>query len=422
MKKYYSLIDKIYRKQNILKAFKLVKKNKGAPGIDGETIEYFESKLDDRIREIHCELKNGEYKPSPVRRTYIDKDDGSKRPLGIPTVKDRVVQQAVRNIIEPIFEPEFHPSSYGYRPNRSCQKAVAKAERFMKKWGLEYVVDMDLSKCFDTLDHELIIETINEKISDGKVLKLIKAFLSSGVMEDGAYNETTIGSPQGGVISPLIMNIYMNRFDKKMMEKNIRIVRYADDILIFAKTKRDAGKYKSLAVDILENELKLTVNTKKTHITNIDEGVSYLGFIIKRKYVIVHPKRIKRIKDKIRRLTPRNSGVSIEEMIERLNPVLRGWSNYFKVASSSNLFTRLMSWIRRRLRMKRMKEWKSYKPLHKELRRRGYRGEFLKISMNTWRNSASPLVSMALPNKWFDEKKLYDMARVETNVLYQYYD
>lgn len=422
MKKYYSLIDKIYRKQNILKAFKLVKKNKGAPGIDGETIEYFESKLDDRIREIHCELKNGEYKPSPVRRTYIDKDDGSKRPLGIPTVKDRVVQQAVRNIIEPIFEPEFHPSSYGYRPNRSCQKAVAKAERFMKKWGLEYVVDMDLSKCFDTLDHELIIETINEKISDGKVLKLIKDFLSSGVMEDGAYNETTIGSPQGGVISPLIMNIYMNRFDKKMMEKNIRIVRYADDILIFAKTKRDAGKYKSLAVDILENELKLTVNTKKTHITNIDEGVSYLGFIIKRKYVIVHPKRIKRIKDKVRRLTPRNSGVSIEEMIERLNPVLRGWSNYFKVASSSNLFTRLMSWIRRRLRMKQMKEWKSYKPLHKELRRRGYRGEFLKISMNTWRNSASPLVSMALPNKWFDEKKLYDMARVETNVLYQYYD
>ena len=422
MKKYYSLIDKIYRKQNILKAFKLVKKNKGAPGIDGETIEYFESKLDDRIREIHCELKNGEYKPSPVRRTYIDKDDGSKRPLGIPTVKDRVVQQAVRNIIEPIFEPEFHPSSYGYRPNRSCQKAVAKSERFMKKWGLEYVVDMDLSKCFDTLDHELIIETINEKISDGKVLKLIKAFLSSGVMEDGAYNETTIGSPQGGVISPLIMNIYMNRFDKKMMEKNIRIVRYADDILIFAKTKRDAGKYKSLAVDILENELKLTVNTKKTHITNIDEGVSYLGFIIKRKYVIVHPKRIKRIKDKVRRLTPRNSGVSIEEMIERLNPVLRGWSNYFKVASSSNLFTRLMSWIRRRLRMKQMKEWKSYKPLHKELRRRGYRGEFLKISMNTWRNSASPLVSMALPNKWFDEKKLYDMARVETNVLYQYYD
>ena len=422
MKKYYSLIDKIYRKQNILKAFKLVKKNKGAPGIDGETIEYFESKLDDRITEIHCELKNGEYKPSPVRRTYIDKDDGSKRPLGIPTVKDRVVQQAVRNVIEPIFEPKFHPSSYGYRPNRSCQKAVAKAEGFMKKWGLEYVVDMDLSKCFDTLDHELIIEAINERISDGKVLKLIKAFLSSGVMEDGAYNETTIGSPQGGVISPLIMNIYMDKFDKKMMEKKIRIVRYADDILIFAKTKRDAGRYKALAVNILEHELKLTVNTKKTHITNVDKGVSYLGFIIKRKYVIVHPKRIKRIKDKIRKLTPRNSGVNIEEMIKRLNPVLRGWSNYFKVASSRDLFNRLMKWIRRRLRMKQMKEWKSYKPLHKELRRRGYKGDFLKISMVTWRNFASPLVSMALPNKWFDEMKLFDMARVETNVLYQYYD
>ena len=161
MKKYYSLIDKIYNKQNILNAFKLVKKNKGAPGIDGETVLDFEALLDDKINEIHCELKSGKYKPSPVKRTYIDKDDGTKRPLGIPTVKDRVVQQAVRNIIEPIFEPTFHPSSYGYRPKRSCQMAVAKAESFANYWGLQYAVDMDLSKCFDTLNHEMIINSIN---------------------------------------------------------------------------------------------------------------------------------------------------------------------------------------------------------------------------------------------------------------------
>ena len=421
MKKYYSLIDKIYNKNNILEAFKRVKKNKGAPGVDGETVEYFQSLLGDKINEIHCELKEGIYKPSPVRRTYIEKDDGTQRPLGIPTVKDRVVQQAVRNIIEPIFEPNFHPSSYGYRPNCSCQKAVAKAERFLNKWGLEYVVDMDLSKCFDTLNHELIIESVNEKISDGKVLRLIRKFLESGILEDGAFEETPIGSPQGGVISPLLMNIYMDRFDKKMMEKGIRIVRYADDILVFAKSESEAGRYRTLATNILQDQLKLTVNSKKTHITNVYNGVPYLGFIIKRNYISIHPKRIKKFKDKIRNLTPRNSGINVEKLVKQLNPVLRGWCNYFKIANCKELFRNIAAWIRRRLRMKKMKEWKSYKSLHKALRRNGYKGDFKKISMSRWRNSASPLLSMALPNSWFDEIKLFDMSKVETKVLYHYY-
>lgn len=421
MKKYYSLIDKIYNKNNILEAFKRVKKNKGAPGVDGETVEYFQSLLGDKINEIHCELKEGIYKPSPVRRTYIEKDDGTQRPLGIPTVKDRVVQQAVRNIIEPIFEPNFHPSSYGYRPNCSCQKAVAKAERFLNKWELEYVVDMDLSKCFDTLNHELIIKSINEKISDGKVLRLIRTFLESGILEDGAFEETPIGSPQGGVISPLLMNIYMDKFDKKMMEKGIRIVRYADDILVFAKSENEAGRYRTIATNILQNELKLTVNSKKTHITNVYKGVPYLGFIIKRNYISIHPKRIKKFKDKIRDLTPRNSGTNVETLVKELNPVLRGWCNYFKIANCKVLFGNIAGWIRRRLRMKKMKEWKSYKSLHKTLRRNGYKGDFKKIRMWRWRNSASPLLSMALPNSWFDEIKLFDMSKVETKVLYRYY-
>ncbi|NOW83571.1 RNA-directed DNA polymerase [Clostridium beijerinckii] len=421
MKKYYSLIDKIYNKNNILEAFKRVKKNKGAPGVDGETVEYFQSLLVDKINEIYCELKEGIYKPSPVRRTYIEKDDGTQRPLGIPTVKDRVVQQAVRNIIEPIFEPNFHPSSYGYRPNCSCQKAVAKAERFLNKWELEYVVDMDLSKCFDTLNHELIIKSINEKISDGKVLRLIRTFLESGILEDGAFEETPIGSPQGGVISPLLMNIYMDKFDKKMMEKGIRIVRYADDILVFAKSESEAGRYRTIATNILQNELKLTVNSKKTHITNVYKGVPYLGFIIKRNYISIHPKRIKKFKDKIRDLTPRNSGTNVETLVKELNPVLRGWCNYFKIANCKVLFGNIAGWIRRRLRMKKMKEWKSYKSLHKTLRRNGYKGDFKKIRMWRWRNSASPLLSMALPNSWFDEIKLFDMSEVETKVLYRYY-
>jgi len=419
MKKYYSLIDKIYNKNNILEAFKLVKKNKGAPGIYGETVFDFENLLDDKIYEIHCELKSGKYKPSPVKRTYIGKDDGTKRPLGIPTVKDRVVQQAVRNIIEPIFEPTFHPSSYGYRPKCSCQMAVAKAESFTNHWVLQYAVDMDLSKCFDTLNHEIIINSVNEKISDGKVLKLIRTFLESGILEDRAFSETTIGSPQGGVISPLLMNIYMDKFDQKMKSLNIRIVRYADDILIFAKSKREAGKYKYIATKILEQELKLTVNAKKTHITN-NKGISYLGFIIKKKYISIHPKRIRKLKDKIRELTPRNSGYNVESLVYKLNPVIRGWCNYFRIANCKTICEDLIKWIRRRLRMKQMKEWKSYKSLHKTLRKMGYKGTFKKISMTRWRNSASPLVCMALPNKWFDEIKLFDMSKVETAVLHYY--
>lgn len=248
MKKWYSLIDKVYRIDNLTKAFKAVKSNKGAPGIDGETIETFEANM---VRLNH-ELKTETYNPLPVRRVYIDKDDGSKRPLGIPTVRDRVVQQALKNALEPIFEPSFHPSSYGYRPNRSCQKAVAKAERFMNKYGLEHVVDMDLSKCFDTLNHEIIIKSVNEKVSDSKILKLIGKFLKAGAIESGIVDESDIGCPQGAAISPLLMNIYLDYFDKAMMIKGIRIVRYADDILIFAKTK-------ALAVHILEKDLKLKV-------------------------------------------------------------------------------------------------------------------------------------------------------------------
>jgi RNA-directed DNA polymerase len=422
MKKWYSLIDKVYRLDNLEKAYQAVRANKGAPGIDGETVEAFGQNLEQRLVQLHHELRTGTYEPQPVKRVEIPKPDGSMRPLGIPTVRDRVVQQALLNILQPIFEPGFHPSSYGYRPGRSCHQAVAKAERFMNKYGLEYVVDMDLSKCFDRLDHELILEEVNRKISDGSVLKLIEKFLTAGVMKDGHWEETDIGSPQGGVISPLLANIYLDRFDQAMKSRGIRIVRYADDILIFARTRKEAGSYRQVATQILEGELKLVVNKEKTHLTSIYEGVAYLGFIIHKKYVSIHPKKIKKFKDKIRELTPRNHGMSLKEMIKRLNPVLRGWANYFRVANCKKLFAQLMEWIRRRLRMKQMKEWKSWKPLHKVLRRRGYKGEFQKISMRRWRNSASPLINMALPNKWFNEIGLVDLASYNVGFLHHFYE
>lgn len=334
MKKWYSLIDKIYRIENLQLSFKRVKNNNGAPGIDGETVLDFTLKLDENIEFLHEKLKTNTYEPSPVRRTEIGKPDGGVRLLGIPTVKDRVVQQAIVNVIEPIFDETFHPSSYGYRPKHSQHQAVAKAERFMNKYGLTQVIDMDLSKCFDTLDHELIMDAIAEKISDGRVLDLIKKFLKSGVMQDGEFSETEVGSPQGGVISPLISNIYLNKFDQKMKDKGIRIVRFADDILIFAKDKVTIGNYRTYATKVLEEELKLTVNKDKTKATSVYEGVGFLGFVIYTKWITVAPKRVKRFEDKIRDKTKRGTGRSMEDIIKSLNPLLRGWINYYRVAKS----------------------------------------------------------------------------------------
>ena len=422
MKKWYSLIDKVYNKKNLYNSYKSVRANKGAPGIDGVTVKAYGINLEEEIDKLHHELKTGTYEPQPVLRVEIPKPDGSKRPLGIPTIRDRIVQQAVLNILQPIFDPEFHPSSYGYRPNRSCQQAIAKAERFINKFGLRHVVDMDLSKCFDRLDHEQILKSVNRKISDGSLIKLIKKFLTAGVMKDGAYEETDIGSPQGGVISPLLANIYLDYFDQKMKEKGIRIVRYADDILIFAKSHREAKKYLQLATTILEGELKLVVNKEKTHITTVERGVAYLGFVIWPKAVSIQPKKIAAFKDKIRKMTPRNHGINVEEMVRRLNSVLRGWANYYQIANCKKVFANLMGWIRRRLRMKQMREWKSYRQLHKALRRRGYKGEFQKISMTRWRNSASPLLSLALPNSWFGEIGLINLETYKTGILPFYYE
>jgi RNA-directed DNA polymerase len=419
MKKLYSLIDKIYRKENLYEAFRRVKQNHGAPGIDGETVEDFAAELDERIEFLHEALKTNIYTPSPVRRTVIGKPDGGTRPLGIPTVTDRVVQQAIVNIIEPHFDKHFHPSSYGYRKGKSQQQAVAKAERFLNRYGLTHVVDMDLSKCFDTLDHERIIESINQRISDGRVLKLIRSFLIAGVMEDGNFTDTEIGSPQGGVISPLICNIYLDYFDQKMKSKGIRIVRYADDILIFAKTKEEAGNYRAFATKVLEEEMKLTVNEKKTSVTSVKNGVSYLGFVIYPKWVTVDPKRIKRFKDKVRQITRRSTGQPIEEVIRKLNPLLRGWMNYYRAANIKGLVQELMGWIRRRLRMIRMRQWKTYKKMHKEMRRKGLPIQE-KMDVRRWKNSKVQIIHLLMPNQYFHDLGLIDLCSYNVGLLSSY--
>lgn len=424
MRKWYSLIDKVYSITNLEESFVKVKKNKGSKtsGVDKINVKEYELHLEENLCQLQRELKSGNYQPQAVKRVYIDKPDGSKRPLGIPTVKDRIVQQSLLNVLQPIFEPDFHPSSYGYRPKRSAQHAVAKAERFTRHYGLEYVVDMDLSKCFDTLDHSIILQSVNQKVSDGKVLNLIDKFLKSGVLDKTHFEPTEKGSPQGGIISPLLMNIYLDNFDQYMKQQGIRIVRYADDILIFSETRSKSGQYKAKAENYLEKRLKLTVNRTKTHLTDLEKGIPYLGFVITNYGVVVAHKSIKKFKEKVRNLTPRNKGKSIYYYFRELSMLLRGFSNYFRIALSKGLFAKLMSWIRRRLRMMIMRAWKTWKPLHKQLRRNGYKGNFKKISMTRWRNSNSPLVDMALPNKWFEEKGLYNMERVTTKTLHQYYE
>lgn len=424
MCKWYSLIDKVYSRSGLLEAFDKVKRNKGSKtaGIDGVSVKEFKEHLGENLCQLHNELKSGTYTPQAAKRIYIEKEDGSRRPLGIPTMRDRVVQQALLNVLQPIFEPDFHPSSYGYRPKRSAHHAIAKAERFTRYYGLEHVVDMDLSKCFDTLNHELILSAVNEKVSDGKILKLISTFLKSGVLEHGVYSPTEIGSPQGGVISPLLMNIYLDKFDQYMKGKGIRIVRYADDILIFAPTKSQAGAYRATATKFLENELGLIVNINKTHLTDLKQGIPYLGIVLREFGVSVSEKSVRRFKDKVRRLTPRRQGRKLYYYINELHMLLKGFSMYYRIALSKNLFASLMSWVRRRLRMMIMKSWKSWKGLHKQLRRMGYKGSFEKISVTRWRNSSCQLVHMALPNRWFEEMHLFNMEKVKTNTLHQYYE
>ncbi len=420
MKKWYSLIDKIYRKENLELAFKRVKRNHGAPGIDGETVEEYQGNLELNTELLHDKLKTNTYEPRPVRRVEIEKPDGGIRLLGVPTVKDRVVQQAIVNVIGEIFDATFHPSSYGYRPKRSQHQAVAKAESFMNKYKLTEVVDMDLSKCFDTLDHDIIMDAVAELISDGKVLELIKKFLKSGVMRNETFEATEIGSCQGGVISPLLSNIYLNKFDQKMMSKGIRIVRYADDILIFAKDKKTIGNYRTYATKILEEELKLKVNEKKTKVTSVREGVEFLGFVIKSKYVTINPKRVKRFKDKVRKVTKRACGIKLEYVIKKLNQLLRGWMNYYKVANIKTLVKELMSWIRRRLRMIKMKQWKTYKKMHKEMRRLGIKGTEERMAVTRWKNSNVHIIHMLLPNKYFEDLGLIDLCHYDVGLLSNY--
>jgi len=350
--KKHSLINQVYEYRNLEEAFKAVKANKGAPGIDGVTIEQFEQCLEQNLREIQRQLKERRYDPQPVKRVYIPKANGGQRPLGIPTVKDRVVQQALKRVLEPIFERIFLNGSYGYRPGKSALQAVARAVGIIEQ-GYWWVVDADIEGFFDNVDHELLLDLVNEQVSDGKVLKLIRLFLESGVLKGDTLEETPTGTPQGGVISPLLANIMLNHLDRRLGEEGFVLTRFADDFLIHCKTEYDAKKALERTTEILEKELHLKLNPEKTAIRMISRGVDFLGYTLSgMSKVVLRPDQnaMKSFKDAVREKTVRGHTKAIGTTIQNLVPTMRGWGNYFRLTTYMVQMGKMDRWVRRRLR------------------------------------------------------------------------
>ncbi|WNS42116.1 group II intron reverse transcriptase/maturase [Paenibacillus sp. MMS20-IR301] len=348
-RRYYSLIDKVYQMNNLHEAWLSVKKNQGSGGVDGVSIEMYEKNLHINLRELQRLLQQGRYVPNPVRRRYIEKENGKLRPLGIPTVRDRICQQAVRQIIEPIFEEDFYYYSFGFRAGYSAHQAI-RAIRRAKRNGYEHVVDLDIVSFFDEIPHEGLMEKVRGRITDGKVLTLIRGWLTAGIMEDDQFHETEIGSPQGGVISPLLANIYLNTFDWEMKEQGFAVVRYADDAVILCKSKEQAKEAYLTAKKILEEDLGLRMHPEKTKVVDFEEGFRFLGFDYRKEYVTLPDAKVKKYKDKIRNATRRQQGNNLNEMLKTLNEIIRGFGNYFGIGNVKKKFQRLDEWTRMRVR------------------------------------------------------------------------
>jgi len=348
--KRHSLINQVWDDRNLEKAWLRVKQNKGSAGIDDVSILEFEQNLSKNLAEIQRLLKENRYTPKPVKRVFIPKDKGKTRPLGIPIVRDRVVQQALKNILEPIFEEIFLPQSHGYRPNTDAHAAIRKAEAFLEA-GYHWVVDADIEGFFDHVDHSILMDLICEKVSDGRVLSLIESFLKSGIMNEGIFEESIEGTPQGGNLSPLLANVYLNHFDRRMGDYGYLLLRYADDIVIFCRYDWEAEDALKHAKEILERELKLKLSPEKTKVINArKKGVEFLGFHFNGHWKRPRDKARKKFKEEIKQRTRRQQPRNLEIVINSINPLIRGWGNYFKGDKARKTFERLDGYIRARLR------------------------------------------------------------------------
>lgn len=367
------VITKILDRDNLNEAFKRVKANKGANGIDDMDIEETKVYIKEHKNTIVWQLYNRKYQPQPVRRVEIPKPNGGKRKLGIPTVLDRVIQQAMVQVLSPKFEPYFSDNSYGFRPNRSCEKAIIKALEFMND-GYDWIVDIDLEKFFDNVPHDKLLRLVSDVVKDGNVVSLVNKFLKAGVMVGNEFEETMVGTPQGGPLSPLLSNIILNKLDKELEARGLNFVRYADDIIILVKSEKAANRVMASITDYIERKLGLKVNMTKTKVCK-PNGLKYLGFGFYKsnKYeVIPHKESKDKFKRKLKGLTKRSESISLDKRFEKLNWLIRGWVNYFKISKMKSFLTKMDEWLRTRIRMIIWKQWKKPKTQENNLIKCGY--------------------------------------------------
>jgi len=400
------LLEMILDRDNLNAAYQRVKRNGGAAGIDGMTVEEMFPYLKIHGWELVQSIKAEKYKPQPVRRVEIPKPDGGVRLLGVPTVIDRMIQQAIVQVLQPIFEPTFSGSSYGFRPGRNAHQAIEQARKYFEE-GYTHVVDIDLAKYFDTVNHDILIEKIREQVSDERVIRLIRKYLKSGVMSDGLVSATTEGVPQGGNLSPLLSNIYLTSFDRLLESRGHKFVRYADDCNIYVKSPRAAERVMTGCTKYLEGKLKLKVNKEKSQ-TGSPLKLKFLGFSLctsgGETRIRAHEKSLRRFKDKIRELTSRKLGKSIALIISDLKVYTTGWLGYYSIADLSYQIKSLNEWIRRRLRLIHWKQWKSITARFNNLVRLGIRKDRARRWVYTrrglWRVAGSPILEMSLTNNY----------------------
>ena len=407
-------MEQICERANMNRAYRKVKANKGAAGVDGISIERLPTYIREHKEEFLVELLDGSYQPELVRGVQIPKPDGSKRQLGIPTVLDRVIQQAILQILEPIYEPKFSNSSYGFRPNRSAQMALRQAREYLRE-GYKYVVDMDLEKFFDRVNHDILMERLSRNISDKRLLRIIRRYLEAGLLQNGIFEERKLGMPQGGNLSPLLSNIMLDELDKELERRGHKFCRYADDCNIYVKSQEAGERVLKSITEFLGIRLKLKVNETKSAVSHATKR-KFLGysFRVDSELKVANQSLVK-FKNRIRELTSRNRGRKLEHVIKELNQYLNGWISYFRLSANISVFNGLDSWIRRRLRCYRLKQRKRTYSVYKFLVELGVSVQnawkLAKSSKGWWRLSLNPNIHTAMSNVWFDRSGLVSLEK-----------
>jgi len=408
-----SLMEAVVDDANIELAWKNVRANRGAPGPDGISIAMFPEWLRSRWSDIRQQLLDGAYRPSPVRRKTIDKPDGGERQLGIPNVLDRLIQQAIVQVLTPVFDPGFSESSHGFRPKRSAHGAAKQVQRTIRR-GHRFAVDMDLSKFFDRVPHDVLMSRVSRKVSDKRLLTLIGRYLRAGVMVEGILQPTHEGTPQGGPMSPLLANILLDDLDKELERRGLPFVRYADDFVIFTKSQRSAERVFASVERYLTQHLRLVVNQEKSRIAASD-GLEFLSYVFrgKRATINVSSKTIKGFKRRIREITGRSRGISMDHRLGELGRYVRGWMGYFGLAAQLKLFDKLDQWIRRRIRMCYWKRWRYTRTRRRELIRLGVpRRQAIrhaKSRQGPWHMAKTIASGVGMTNAWLREQGMLSL-------------